>query len=227
MLTSEVAVGAKITLGVVGTLAGYETVEKLSAPLTVTEGTIKITKKPSFDDASEFLTGKDISVDPGTSIPDEADVAYEWTRDGQVIKDATNVAIDTAEYTLTGADFSKKLAVKVTYSAAGYTPVSFMLKTPTIKVATLEDVDAPTITAVGSVLTAVAGFSTDAPTTSKKYVWSRNGRVITDAKSSTYTLKAKDVKGTKITVRVIANYLGYKSTSVISDPEAPFVVPAN
>jgi len=227
LLTSEVAVGAKITLGVVGTLAGYETVEKLSAPLTVTAGTIKITKKPSFDDASEFLTGKDISVDPGTSIPDDAEVAYEWTRDGQVIKDATNVAIDTAEYTLTGADFSKKLAVKVTYSAQGYTSVSFMLKTPTIKVATLEDVDAPTITAAGSVLTAVAGFSTDAPTTSKKYVWSRNGRVITDAKSSTYTLKAKDVKGTKITVRVIANYLGYKSTSVISDPDAPFVVPAN
>jgi hypothetical protein len=227
LLTSEVAVGAKITLGVVGTLAGYETVEKLSAPLTVTLGTIKITKKPAFADDSEFVTGKDITVDPGTSIPDDATATYEWTRNGQVIKDATNAAIDTADYTLTGADFSKKLAVKVTYTAEGYTTLSFTVKTPTIKVATLDDVDAPTISVLGSVLTAVDGISTDATATSVKYVWYRNGRVITDAKSRTYTLKAKDVKGTKITVRVIGNYLGYKSTLGISDPEEPFVVPAN
>jgi hypothetical protein len=91
-------------------------------------------------------------------------------------------------------------------------------------VATLEEVSAPTITAAGNVLTAVDGFSTDATATSVQYTWYRNGRAITDAKSSTYTLKAKDVRGTKITVRVVGNYLGYVSTSVLSDIEDPFIV---
>jgi len=222
LLASDLEVGSTITLGVSGSLEGYETVEKLSAPLTVTIGSIKITEKPSFDTDSAFVTGGTITANPGKSNVEDAEATFEWTRNGVVIADATDAA-----YELTGADFAKKLAVKVTYALDGFTSASITIKTPTIKVATLEDPSAPTITAAGNVLTAVDGFSTEATATSVQYIWYRNGRAITDAKSSTYTLKAKDVRGTKITVRVIGNYLGYKSTSVISDPEEPFVVPAN
>ena len=217
----DVSVGDTITLGVTGSLDGYASVEKLSAPMTVTIGSIKITTKPTISADPGYVTGGTITAAPGASNVADAEATFEWTRNGAVIADATD-----AEYTLTGADFNKKLAVKVTYALDGYTSASMTIKTPTIKVGTLEDVDAPTIEAAGGVLTAMAGFSTDVAATSVQYIWYRNGRAVTDAKSATYTLKLKD-KGTKISVRVIGNYLGYKSTSVLSEEDSAYLVPKN
>jgi hypothetical protein len=118
------------------------------------------------------------------------------------------------------------LSVKVTSAADDYDSASVTLKTPTIKAGTLEEVEAPTITRGATSLTAVGGFSADATATSVQYVWYRNGRIITDAKASTYTLRTKDVLGTVFSVRVIGKYLGFKSTSAIADPEEPFVLAA-
>lgn len=217
----DVNVGDTITLGVTGSLDGYESVEKLSAPLAVTIGEIKFTAKPTISADPGYVTGGTITVVPGETNVEDAEATFVWTRNGEVVSGATD-----AEYELTGADFNKKLAVKVTFALDGYAPVSITLKTPTIKVGTLEDVDAPTITAAGSVLTANAGFSTDVAATSVQYIWYRNGRVILDAKSKTYALKIKD-KGTKISVRVNGNYLGYKSTSVKSEDDGAYSVPKN
>ena len=215
----DLELGDTITLGVVGTLDGYETVEKFSAPLTVTIGSIKITAKPTISADPGYITGAAITATEGDTNVEEAEVAFQWYRNGVAITDATD-----AEYVLVGADFNKKLSVRVSYVAEDYTTAAITLKTPTIKVATLEEVSAPTITKTGNVLTAVEGFSTDAPTTSVQYIWYRNGRAVTDVKTSTYTLKSKDVRGTKFTVRVVGNYLGYVSTSVLSDIEDPFIV---
>ena len=219
LLTNELTVGDIITLGVVGTLDGYETVEKFSAPLTVTIGSIKITTKPTLAADPGFITGATITANPGEANVEDAEATFEWFRNGALIADATD-----AEYTLVGADFNKKVSVKVTYALDGYTSTALTVKSPTIKVAALEEVGAPSITKTGNVLTAVDGFSTDAPTTSVQYIWYRNGRAVTDVKTRTYTLKSKDVRGTKFTVRVVGNYLGYVSTSVLSDIEDPFIV---
>ena len=219
LLNADLTVGDIITLGVVGTLDGYETVEKFSAPLTVTIGSMKFTTKPTLAADPGFITGATITANPGETNVEDAEATFEWSRNGVVIADATD-----AEYTLVGADFNKKISVKVTYALDGYTSASLTVKSPTIKVATLEEVGAPSITKTGNVLTAVDGFSTDAPATSVQYIWYRNGRAVTDVKTRTYTLKSKDVRGTKFTVRVVGNYLGYVSTSVLSDIEDPFIV---
>jgi hypothetical protein len=215
----DLTVGDKITLGVTGALDGYETVEKFSAQLTVTIGSITITTKPTLAADPSFITGATITANPGVSNVEDAEATFEWSRNGVVIAGA-----DGEEYTLIGADFNKKIAVKVTYALDGYTSAALTVKSPTIKVAALEEVSAPSITKTGNVLTAVDGFSTDAPTTSVQYIWYRNGRAVTDVKTRTYTLKSKDVLGTKFTVRVVGNYLGYVTTSVLSDIEDPFIV---
>jgi len=217
----DVTVGDTITLAVTGSLEGYETVQKLSAPLTVSAGVIKFTSKPTMSADPGYVTGGTITVVPGISNVADAEATFVWTRNGAVVTGATD-----AEYALTSADFNKKLAVTVTFAMDGYSSASMTLKTPTIKAGTLEDVDAPTITAAGNVLTANAGFSTDAPTSSVAYIWYRNGRVIVDAKSMTYTLKLKD-KGTTISVRVNGQYLGYKPTSVKSEDDSAYLVPKN
>ena len=217
----DVNVGDTITLGVTGTLDGYETVQKLSAPMTVTAGVIKITAKPTISADPGYVTGGTITVVPGTSNVEDAEATFVWTRNGAVISGATD-----AEYTLTAADFNTKLAVTVTFAMDGFSSASTTVKTPTIKAATLDEVDAPTITAAGNVLTANAGYSMDAPATSVRYIWTRNGRVITDAKSMTYTLKLKD-KGTKIGVSVVGSYLGYKSTFTKTDEDGLYLVPKN
>lgn len=215
----DLTVGDKITLGVTGALDGYETVEKFSAQITVTIGSITITTKPTLAADPSFITGATITANPGVSNVEDAEETFEWSRNGVVIAGA-----DSEEYTLIGADFNKKIAVKVTYALDGYTSAALTVKSPTIKVAALEEVSAPSITKTGNVLTAVDGFSTDAPTTSVQYIWYRNGRAVTDVKTRTYTLKSKDVLGTKFTVRVVGNYLGYVTTSVLSDIEDPFIV---
>ena len=221
VLGSDVALNDVITLGVSGSLEGYATLEKLSAPMTVTRGIIKFTTRPSFDEGSTFVTAGTVTVEPGATTNADAEFTYEWTHSGS----ATVIGTE-AEYELTPADFNKKLSVKVTSAADDYDSASVTLKTPTIKAGTLEEVEAPTITRGATSLTAVGGFSADATATSVQYVWYRNGRIITDAKASTYTLRTKDALGTVFSVRVIGKYLGFKSTSAIADPEEPFVLAA-
>jgi hypothetical protein len=97
------------------------------------------------------------------------------------------------------------------------------VNTPFIKAGLLEEVEAPTIEPNSPLtsLKAVGGFSGDIAPSSIKYTWYRNGRAVLDAKTDTYVLQTKDI-GAKITLRVIANYLGYLPTSAAVDPEEGF-----
>ena len=67
---------------------------------------------------------------------------------------------------------------------------------------------------VGETLEVEVGDYPDS--TSFTYVWKRDGRVISSATDSSYTLTARDAN-TTITVKIIAKPWGYKSVRVESD----------
>ncbi len=201
-------VDAGISLGVTGSLAGYATIEKVSAEATVKPGTIRFTTKPSI--SGDLFVGETIEVDPGSVSVDGAEFTYVWSRNG--------VEIDNTEatYTLTVDDFKKRITVQVFANAEGYNQASAKAKTLSIKAGTLADVPTPVISGnpvVGEVLTVETGDYPEG--TTFKFVWSRNNRVITGANTE-YTVNARDV-GKTIKVRVIATIPGYNTVSILAD----------
>ena len=201
-------VDAAVSVGVTGTLAGYATVEKLSAELTVKPGTIRFTTKPSI--SGQPLVGDVLEVDPG-SLSTEAEVTYVWSRNGEEIDNTE------ATYTLTPEDYLKRISVKVVANAEGYNEAFATVKTRAVKAGTLAEVPTPVISGdavVGETLTVDLGGDYPEGTTFK-YVWSRDYKVISGA-TEELTLTKRDL-GKTIRVRVIATIPGYKSTSVLAE----------
>jgi hypothetical protein len=221
VLAGDVVVpGDKVTLTVTGSLEGYGPTEVFSRELTVGTGTLKFKTKPELSTDKGYVTGGTITLATGETSA-EADVVVAWYRNGVLVEGQTDV-----EYVLTPADFKSKLTAAISYTAEGYFVLRTKVNTPFIKAAVLEDIEAPVIeeVKVDEVLTslkAVGGYSADVPTTKISYVWYRNGRVVLDRKTETYELRIKDL-GAKITVRVVASYLGYATTSSAVDPEEGF-----
>jgi len=215
-----VSPGDIVTLSVTGSLEGYAPTEVFSRQLTVVTGTLKLSTKPELTTDKGFVTGGTISLATGETSA-EAEVAVAWYRNGALVPEQTDV-----EYVITPADFKSKLTAKITYTAEDYHVLTVKVNTPFIKAGLLEEIEAPAIeeVKVDEVLTAlraVGGYSADVATTKINYVWYRNGRVVLDAKGENYVLRIKD-KGAKITVRVVASYLGYSTTSSAVDPEEGF-----
>lgn len=201
-------VDTAISLGVTGSLTGYETVEKLSAEYTVKPGTIRFTTKPSL--SGDFFVGETIDVDPGTLSIDSAELTFVWSRNGEEIDNSGT------SYELTPDDYKKRITVQVLASAPGYNDASAIVKGKQVKAGTLTDVAAPVISGdpmVGEVLTVDTAEYPDG--TVLRYVWSRNGKVVTGA-AEEYTVSKKDI-GATIKVRVIAIIPGYNTVSLLSD----------
>jgi len=211
MNSANVSAGERVSVAVTGTLEGYEDLTKTSSEVTVIAGTLRVTEKPVVTaDVSGYVTGATLTVSNGSTNNSSAIVAIQWYRGATAIQGAVN-----SSYTATTADFGGKLTVVVTYSAANFTGTAATVRTPAIKAATLAAPAAVTIERSGTRLIAVGGYSLGAPTSSIKYSWTRNGRVVLGQSSSSYTLTAKD-SGAVISVRVAATYLGYKPTDVAS-----------
>ena len=64
--------------------------------------------------------GRVLRADPGTYLPDDVDVEYQWLRDGEPVQGATD-----AWYRLTGRDRGAEISVQVTVSAPGYVTATF------------------------------------------------------------------------------------------------------
>jgi len=113
--TLAAADGAKtITVQVTGSAAGYGATSKVSV------SKVKVWAKASKPTVSgTFKVGKTLTAKPGTWSP-KATFKYQWLRNGVAIKGATK-----ATYKLAAADAGKKISVKVTGSASGYTAMTF------------------------------------------------------------------------------------------------------
>jgi len=201
----------KITVGITGTLEGYESLEKSSKELTVLLGNLKYSEKPAV--SGDFVTGGILEVNVG-SWQEDAEITIDWIRDGIVFYSGP---ADDNIYELTLDDYQSKIGMNIKVSAIGYKNLTFTIKPRLIKQATLEEVPTPVVSGdplVGEVLTVEPGeYPTGAEFT---YVWKRNGRIIQGSVDSAYVVNVRDVN-TSVTVTVIAKIPGYKTTKITSD----------
>lgn len=201
----------KVTVGITGTLPGYEAMEKTSNPLAIALGTLKYSDKPAISGA--FVTGGVLEVNVG-SWQEDADISIVWLRDGDVFYEGPG---DDNLYELTSDDYGSRIGIQIKVTAPGYKNFTFVMKSRLIKLGTIEEPSTPVISGVaivGEVLTADPGeYPNGAEFT---YVWKRNGKVVQGSTDSSYEVNSRDVN-TTITVRVIAKIPGYKTTRVDSD----------
>ena len=201
----------KVTVGITGTLAGYESMEKISNGLNIALGALKYSDKPSISGA--YVTGGVLEVNVGT-WQDEADISIVWLRDGDVFYEGP---ADENTYELTSDDYASRIGVQVKVSLAGYKSVTFSMKSRLIKLGTVEEIPTPVISGepiVGGLLTADPG---EYPNGAEFfYVWKRNGKVVQGSTDSSYEVNSRDVN-TTLSVKVIAKIPGYKTTRVDSD----------
>ena len=201
----------KVTVGITGTLAGYESMEKISNGLNIALGALKYSDKPAI--SGSYVTGGVLEVNVGT-WQDEADISIVWLRDGDVFYEGP---ADENTYELTSDDYASRIGVQIKVSLAGYKSVTFSMKSRLIKLGTVEEIPTPVISGeaiVGGLLTADPG---EYPNGAEFfYVWKRNGKVVQGSTDSSYEVNSRDVN-TTLSVKVIAKIPGYKTTRIDSD----------
>lgn len=170
------------------------------APVPTISGTAKVGRKLTA------VTGTWVS---GTTF------TYRWLANGKPISSATK-----SSFTVGAAQRGAKISVVVTGRKSGY-PTVAKTSTATAKAAAGTLVAAtPKIvgtTKVGKKLTARPGTWTAGTTLS--YRWYANGKPISKATRSTFTLTSAQ-RGKKITVQVTGKKSGYTSTTRTSKPTA-------
>ena len=204
-------VGARITVSVTGTLSGYVSATRVSAPTErvsageIVAGTPVISGQPGL--------GRTLTADPGTWGPEGVQLDYRWYADGAAIPGATGTAV------LLGTDqVGTRITVRVTGTMAGYTSVTTP-SAPTAPVAAGELAGKdPRITGkprVGALLRARGDHWRPAPV-SVRYQWTVAGTAIRSADSPTLRVR-KAYIGKRLRLTVTASKPGYR-TVVASSP---------
>ena len=151
------------------------------------------------------------AVDPAWTPA--ASFTYTWFADGQRISSRSMPALK-----LTPALVGKRISVSALGSATGYTSAS-SLSDETVAVAGVIPVQNTPVLAeisgqpvrVGSSLSVSPGTWSEG--TSFSYVWLRNGSAVPGESSSTYVVRALDVRA-RISVAVVASNPAFASTTV-------------
>ncbi|WP_068401631.1 5'-nucleotidase C-terminal domain-containing protein [Kribbia dieselivorans] len=104
--------GAKVSVAVTGTKAGYTTVTKTSTTRTVAKG-ILTGAKPKITGTKK--AGSTLKVVRGTWKPSGISFSYRWYSNGKAISGATK-----SSYKVSTAQRGKRITVKVTGRKAGY-----------------------------------------------------------------------------------------------------------
>ncbi|GHG48369.1 hypothetical protein GCM10011331_10080 [Flavimobilis marinus] len=154
--------------------------------------------------------GSTLTVTPGGWDPPGVTFAYQWLRDGTVIRGATAV-----RYTIVPQDVARRISVRVTGSHAnGASAVAVSGVTAPVRAGVIVTSSSARISGaarVGRKLTAVSP-KVVTPGVTTAYQWLRNGKKITGATKKTYTLKAAD-KSKKIAVAVTVRKPGFASVT--------------
>lgn len=199
--------GAVISVSVTGSSAGY-------APVTLTSDPTSTVGSPRVTSAVPTVTGttrvgKTLTAHAGVWGPAPVSLTYRWSREGVQIAGANR-----ATYELVNRDAGHTLTVTVTGTKRGFASGS-VTSAPTSMItgghlrSSVPHISGPA--RHGEKLTARAG-SWGPGTVTLAYAWSRNGRPIAGATSSTYTLTGADV-GTSITVSVTGSEPGFTTES--------------
>ncbi len=203
-------VGKQITVKVTGSLAGYPSVSKISAPTdAVPEGVLSssvptISGTPTVGNTLSSVRG---DWTTGTEF------ARQWYADGVAIEDATGIS-----YKLTAADLGKRITVIVTGSKTGYATTSeTSVATAKVVQGTLT-APVPTISGNAKIawnLTAKTGTWTSG--TAFTYQWYAGGVAVDGATEEVFFVTVAEA-GKQITVKVTGSLAGYPSVSKISAP---------
>ncbi len=183
-----------INVALAGTILKGDIQGGLDSPIITTSGTtaLKLT--------AALPTGA--ITEPGVAY------AYQWLRAGVAITGAT-----LASYTLTAADYTKAISVRVTVTKSNYTSV---VRTSAAKNYSIVASGSPVVGGVlkvGRTLqVAVPSYTIDTGAVSPVlgYQWYRAGVAIPGATTASYTLVSADF-GKTLTVNVVAGVSGYQS----------------
>ncbi|PPB48092.1 hypothetical protein C4K88_16460 [Arthrobacter pityocampae] len=157
--------------------------------------------------------GQKLSV-AAPAVNPAGQVTYKWYRGGSEIRGAV-----ASSYTVTPADATQKLSVRLTVTGEGMNPLTLTSKTVTVASGVFSSSPAPAITGsatVGAKLTAAPG--TWSPSDAALgYQWYRGSSAISGATGRTYTATAADL-GKDLKVRVRASRAGYTTLDRWSSP---------
>lgn len=204
--------GQKVSVRVTGSRAGYTSVTRPSAAVSVNR-TLTATPVPTV--AGSPGVGRTLTAVPGSWGPAPVTFTYQWLRDGSAIAGATR-----STYTATASDGAHQLAVRVTGAKTGYVSVtrtSAQLYVP----GTLTRTPVPTIlgsATVGTTLILDTGaWDTGVALTTQ---WLRNGNPINGATGFSYTITDTDT-GARLSVRVTGSRGGYTPVTRTSAQTQP------
>ncbi|MEY4313203.1 MAG: hypothetical protein RLZZ319_712, partial [Actinomycetota bacterium] len=196
--------GCVITVDVTGVKLGYQSVTLTSTATAALDfGTFVTTPNPTI--SGTVAVGKLLTANPGTWVP-SAELAYQWTRDGDDISGETE---DT--YRLTADDLDAVIGVYVIGTKVGYYDSNYIAsdETEPVEPGTISPAPAPTISGtaqVGRTLTSSLGvWGGDDDEVTLDYQWKRTTAGVTEeipgADGDTYELTADDLGATiKLTV---------------------------
>ncbi len=199
--------GAKVTVTVAGTLAGYRSANATSTASTVLR--LLTAATPTISGAVQ--PGSTVTAHVGAWKPVAPKLTYQWLRNGTAIRGATG-----ASYRLAAADAGTQISVRVTGTKSGYqseTRTSGAKRVPQTML-----VGTPRISGnatVGSKLSGSAGSWTSGATL--RYQWYRSGIAVRGATGTSYSVGAADV-GHTITWSVAGSKNGYVSASRTTAP---------
>jgi hypothetical protein len=202
--------GAKITVDVTGSRAGYSSATTTSIE-TAAVDSIPFVTTPTPTITGDLVVGQTLKANRLVWSPSPDSATYQWLRNGVAISGAISKT-----YTLQAADGGTSISVTVGAIKVGYT-TSTQTSAGTENIKKLFALT-PTPTLSGSVtvgqrLTTVTGTWSPAPTFT--YVWKRDGAVISGAAGSGYRLLSADI-GKKISVEVTGSRSGYAPVAVTS-----------
>ncbi|PZQ39658.1 MAG: hypothetical protein DI570_30835, partial [Phenylobacterium zucineum] len=177
----------------------------------------------SLDSVAPKITGsakvgQTLSVTTGDWGPGPVSLSYQWYRGDAAVNGATGDS-----YAVQPADAGASLRVAVTGLKTGYTlTVRTSAATDMVDNASFTATPAPKISGkavVGARLTATAGTWSPAPV-GLAYQWTRDGKAISGATASTYTVQAADVDAT-LKVSVTGTRPGYNTVTKTSEGTDP------
>ena len=203
--------GKTLRVKTTGTADGYAPVTLTSSPTAaVAAGTFSTTRASVISGSA--VVGSVLTAKSATWTPTPTTRTYRWYRSGAAISGAT-----ASKYKLVSADVGKRITVKITAAASGYTSTSSTSAATATVLRKISSAPTPVISGsakVGSKLTAKAGRWLPSPV-ALKYQWYRSGKAITGATRSTYVVTRSD-GGARITVKVTGRKTGYASVSKTS-----------
>jgi len=201
-------VGKRLTVLVTGSLSGYESASKSSAPSSaVMKGTLTASTPVISGTAKVglLLTATAGRWTTGTTL------TYQWSADGKPISGATKAAFVPG-----GSYAGQRISVQVTGILNGYATRA-AASSPTMAVAKGTLVSpVPTINGTpkaGVSLTSRTGTWTSGTVLS--YQWLANGKAIAGANKTWFTPTATQ-RGQKVTLQVTGKLTGYTSVSRVS-----------